>query len=378
MSPTSLKDKAAAKAKELIASAQGDAGKKAREKSPVEERLMPLIRFGVGDQDAAAGSGGPAPLAQCIEELRTLEVKLEQLRASQGAPTEEFHSELAQTASTVERLLTRLDGATRLLVEPLLMNPIRGSRTGVATTATSALGEKWKAEVWSFYAEKIAQRYPFGSGPDVALADFSDFFRPEGVLWGFFERNLQGQLERSGSNFAPRPSLNPTSWRGDFLRCLTHAQQITDAVFGSSPKAEIPITVKLETSGPDVAEARFTLDGETVVYRNEPERWFPMHWPGKGPARGAALPVRGKNFTDEIPRHGDFGFFRFLAAGNVKPQKGPAPTFVASYALSRAGTEPALVAIRPSRSVHPFHADFFKRLRCPDNPTLAASSPGPP
>ena len=46
--------------------------------------------------------------------------------------------EFERTSTTVKRLLASLDGSTRLLVEPLLMNPIRGSTAGVARESTTA------------------------------------------------------------------------------------------------------------------------------------------------------------------------------------------------------------------------------------------------
>jgi type VI secretion system protein ImpL len=369
MSPASLKEKLVEGVKGLASAAASKLGKDAgapEKKSPAEEKLAPLIRFGVGETPRGSAPTAPPPLSQCLEELKTLEVKLGMLRESKGEPTQALAEELGRTSATVERLLTGLDGATRLLVEPLLMNPIRGSRGGVATAATSALGDKWKADVFATYESKIAPRYPFTDGPDVALSDFIEFFRPQGgTLWGFFEKNLADRLERSGSTFSIRPSADPTQFTGDFLRCLGNAQQITDAVFGSGAEALVPMSIKLDTPGGSVGKVKLTIDGQVLTRAEGVDAWLPTQWPGKGPARGGILKVEAPAFVDEMPRNGDFGFFRLLAAGGLKPVSQGTPTYIATFPLSRAGAPPVTVQVRPSRAVHPFAPGFFSRLRCP-------------
>jgi type VI secretion system protein ImpL len=380
MSPASLKDKLLEGAKDMAAGAAAkllkkDGGAPENKISPVEERLGPLIRFGAADAPRGSAPVAPTPLAQCLGELNTLAVRLGMLRESRSEPTQALSEELARTSATVERLLTGLDGATRLLVEPLLMNPIRGSRAGVATTVTSALGDKWKADVWATYDSKIAPRYPFSNGPDVALSDFVEFFRPQGgTLWGFFEKNLSDRLERSGAVFTPRPSADPAGVTGGFLQCLSHAQQITDAVFGAGAEALVPMSIKLDTGGVNIGKVKLTIDGTVLAAGNGPDQWMPAQWPGKGPGRGAVLKVEGVNFTDEVPRNGDFGFFRLLAAGGLKATRQESPTYVATFPSSRDGAPPVTLAVRPSRAVHPFASDFFSRLKCPQNIVVAGAA----
>ncbi|HEX7670734.1 MAG TPA: type VI secretion protein IcmF/TssM N-terminal domain-containing protein, partial [Polyangiaceae bacterium] len=180
MAPTGLAAQLAEKAKGALGAVTGkllkaDAGTAEPAISLVEDRLTPLIRFGVGETARPGAPSPPSSLLQCLEELRTLEVKLGQLRESKTEPTGELEESLARTSGTVERLLAGLDGSTRLLVEPLLMNPIRGSRAGVASSSHGALGDKWKADVWTAYDAKIAPRYPFADAPDIAIADFVEF-----------------------------------------------------------------------------------------------------------------------------------------------------------------------------------------------------------
>jgi type VI secretion system protein ImpL len=332
----------------------------APEVSPVEIKLSSLVKFG----DAAIAASG---VNQYVDQLRSLSVALGQLSESKAEPTAQFQESLAKTASVVERLLAGLDPATRAVTEPLLMNPIRGSRAGVAGTAFVALGEKWKAEVWEAYEAKIAPRYPFSETRDeVSIAEFADFFRPaSGLLWKFFEQNLADRLERSGNAFRPKAAADPLPVHPLFMRCLNVAQEITDATFGTSPELNVLFDARVESSEADVKAVTFTVDGQSVAASASGRR---MQWPGKaaGP-RGAKLQIKGGAFADEVARGGDFGLFRLLAYGGIKPAPASGE-WLATFDIPRAAT----VGIRPSKSIHPFSPAFFRRLKCPPVVTAGA------
>jgi type VI secretion system protein ImpL len=254
------------------------------------------------------------------------------------------------------------------MLEPLLMNPIRGSRAGVSAAGQAALGDRWKTEVWETWNTTLASRFPFAkSQVDASVVEFAEFFRPQtGVLWGFFERELKDRLIVSGNAFVPKDSADPAQFRPDFLQCLAYAQAITKAVFGTAPEPMVPFTVNVLPAGGNISEITLVIDGKAIVYRNEPERWQAARWPGTGTTAGGTLKVKGAGFSEQLPHDGEFGFFRLLAAGGLK-QAGPEKpgVVVGSWNLSRAGTPPVTIEFKPTKSSHPFPPNFFRRLRCP-------------
>jgi type VI secretion system protein ImpL len=373
MEPPTLTGKLLEKGKDLAtAAADKMMGKDAqapgeRKVSPVERAFKSLLRFGAGDGGGGKGDIAPTGLSQYLGQVSNLAIALRQLSESKAQATTEFQAELARTAAGVERLLNGVDAGTRLLLEPLLMNPIRGGRQGVITTGHSILQEKWKNEVYELYSSKLAGRYPFAdsAAEEVALPEFADFFRPTaGVLWKFYDKNLSEYLDRTGNTFALKPNVEPGVLRPDFLRCLNQAAEITDALFGTAPEPLVSFGLRMHSVGPGVAEIAFRVDGQATVYRNEPERWVGAQWPGKATPRMASIQIKGAGFTDEIARSGDFGFFRLLAAGGLKGG-GADGSLAASFALTRPGQPPVQIDIRPAKAVHPFHGDFFRRLKCP-------------
>jgi type VI secretion system protein ImpL len=351
-----------------------------RKITPVERTFSRLTGFAFGDtlptKDTPQNELPPAPLAQYLDQLRTLEVSLKQIEEDSVEPGAQFREELGRTAASVERLLTSLTQQERLIMEPLLMNPIRGSQTAVDGAQGAQLNDRWRTEVWEPY-RRMVSRYPFvaSSAYEVPLADFAEFFRPSnGTLWAFYEETLAGRLLRSGSRFGPRPSEQRSGFRGDFFACLAAAQNITDAVFrGDTTLPSVPFGVKMQAVGGDVSEITLRVDGQALVYRNTPERWESMQWPGKDGPAGAAIQVRGANFKDEIRRPGEFAFIRLLAEGGVKPTAPGAVDLEASWDLNRGETR-VTIQFRPPASKHPFLKGFFSALQCPPAVTSGSAA----
>jgi type VI secretion system protein ImpL len=253
----------------------------------------------------------------------------------------------------------------------------------VAAAGSALLSGSWKTEVWDPYREKLATRFPFVDVPaEASLAEVTEFFRPEtGLIWKFYGENFATRLERSGNRFTVKAAADPMPFRPDFLECLNVAAEITDALFGTAQAPSVPFSIQIHPASANISEISLIIDGQTTVYRNEPERWVPVQWPGKeGGQRGATLQVRGAGFTDQIPRLGDFGLLRLLEQGGLKQQSGLSEgmqILSGSWALTRPGEPPVVIDLRPSKSVHPFSRGFFRRLKCPPVVTnVAAPAPG--
>jgi len=381
--PKTLAEQALDKGKAIAVEKLPDAGVDAgapppRVVSPVEHAFEPLLTFGFGEASAGKADAAPSKLSLYLAQLATLEAALSQLSETNASPAQEFDAALARTATSVQSLLGGLDPRTRMTLEPLLMNPIRGSRKGVMNADFVSLSESWQKEVWEVYNTKLLPRYPFTDAPaEVSLAEFSDFFRPDsGLLWKFFATNLASRLERSGNTYGPKAAADVMPFRPDFLQCLNVAAEITDATFGGGQTPNVPFGIKIHPASANIAEISLTIDGASTVYRNEPERWIPVVWPGTGSPHGAVLQVRGAGFTDEIPRAGDFGLFRLFEAGGLKPGAALAEgagVLSAAWTLSRSGESPVTIDVRPGKSVHPFVKGLFRRLRCPASVTTASA-----
>ncbi|HKO53522.1 MAG TPA: type VI secretion IcmF C-terminal domain-containing protein, partial [Polyangiaceae bacterium] len=131
---------------------------------------------------------------------------------------------------------------------------------------------------------------------------------------------------------------------------------------------KVPFSVNVHDAGSDISQITLRIDGAATIYKHEPERWQLTQWPGAGPTKGASLEVKASGFTDEIPRDGDFGLFRLLLAGGIKPGangKEATPIYVSTWTLNRPGSPPVTIELKPSKATQPFARGFFSRMKCP-------------
>jgi type VI secretion system protein ImpL len=367
-----LLDRAVDKAKEILDG--GSLVSKKRIVSPVEKAFKPILRFGVPPD-----SENPTPtgLSQYEALLAKLVGALTDLRDAENTSDPRKVSDVFQDAfRSTSALLSEQDGFTRPLLSPLLMNPITLAWSNIVQDAGAAAGASWEASVWQKWHDKLEGKYPFAASPtDAQLEDFFDFFAPgDGTLWSFYDESLKATLDRSGSGFVPsRRFKSAISYSPEFLDvCLKRAQDFTTTLY--PPKTDHPsvtFDVNLHSVSPTIGEVTFEVDGASHVYRNEPEQWLTITWPGKTP-HGARLKVRGTGGLDEeIARPGDFGLFRLIDAAQVKPGRAGGradgvPTLVATWDL-RATRDSASVSLdlRPSRDTNPLTPGFFKGYNCP-------------
>ena len=375
LEPAGLEEQARAKVAQLVSQVavgiQPAPPPPERRVSPVEQHFRRMLRFGFGDAAPAVGvEPPPSLLSQYLDQLRALEVSLRQLQDSGSEPSAELGLELDRTSASIERLLAGFDQTERLALEPVLLNPIRGSQRVVQAKGRAALTDRWRVEVWEPY-RRLVTRYPFvpKAGSDVPLPDFAELFRPQtGTFWHFYEEMLATRFMRSGERFVPRPSEIRSGFRSDFLECLSVAQQIGEAVFvDGAQQPLVPFKVKMQSVDARVSEITFRLDGETLTYRNEPEKWRALQWPGKNGPAGASLLVKGADFSALVERdEGEFGFLRLLAAGDLAPVSPGSLTLEANWRFSLQGSESRVtMQFQASRRQHPFLPGFFNRLSCP-------------
>jgi type VI secretion system protein ImpL len=348
-------------------------------RTPVEIAFRPLTRFAVVDGEKADPSK-PTGLSQYIATLTKLIGLLTDIRdSSTPKDPKALAQELEQAYRTTSGLLADQDAFTRPLLSPLLMRPIALTWAALSADVGGGQGGIWEVAVWPKWNGQLEKKYPFApaASEDASLADFAEFFKPKtGTLWGFYEQELKGSLERRGDRFVPtRRFQSAVPYTAAFLACLKRASEVTAGTFGPTNEAEVPVVefeINLHSVSPDVSEVTFEVDGVGHTYRNEPERWIKVRWPAKdAQARGGKLGVRGySGLEEEITRPGDFGFFRLLDAAKIKPGTSaspgtPTPTLVATWDLRTQKGAFVRMELRPARNEAPFRDGFFKNVNCP-------------
>lgn len=288
----------------------------------LQEAFAPLVTFAVPKDP---NSSTPTGLNQYMEQVALVVGVLDDLAQNNSPPDASLSSALAQAIQRTTELATTQTAFTRPLLTHLLQPPLKGSFvSGVGDQIRRGSG-RWELEVWERWRTDLKPFYPFNpqSPRDASIEAFADFFKPNGLLWAFYDAELKGALVRSGDEFIPSKKYGATApYTNHFReRCLSNAAKLTDALFppgNETPKLDM--SMNLHSVSPNVSLVEFKLDGKMFHYKNTPQQWQASIWPNpEAEEKGAFLRVTGINKLDARKgQERDFGFFRFLEDSEIR------------------------------------------------------------
>ncbi len=261
-------------AKEAAGKALPDTARKS-----LQRRFEPLHRL-------LDDNNGPA--ADLIPSLQALnEMQLQLSNLSRSSQQEQTAYELAKGRMAGQRdpMGSLRNTSTRLPA------PINGWLNATADDTWSLvladayqyLNQRYQSELLSFYGNALDKRYPFNahSTSDVALNDFREFFKAQGVMDKFFDNYLRPFVSGTPGSYRLR-SVDGRSLpmsRG-FLEQMANAHVIRRGFFAENPN-EPQVQFKLEpyTLDPSVSRAEFRLGNQQMEYRHGPIIPTSFNWP---------------------------------------------------------------------------------------------------
>lgn len=287
-------------------------------------RFEPLHRL-LDEKDAPG-----ADLAAALQGLDDVQQQLASLaRASQP---EQFAFDMAkarmggqrdalsQLRNTAARLPRPVSGWFNLMAEDAWRL--------VLGNAYQHLNHRYQSELHGFYAKAIAQRYPFNahSTSDVALNDFREFFKSQGVLESFFEQHLKAFVSGHPGSYRLR-SIDGHSLPMSrvLLDQMSTAQVIRQGFFAEDP-SQPQVRFKLEPYSLDstVNRAEFRLGERLLEYRHGPIVPMAFTWPDEAGQGGASLVAErlvGRPVGIE-KNLGPWSLFRLLDLMQIEPLSG--------------------------------------------------------
>jgi len=265
---------AAGQAGEAMAKNLPDTAKKS-----LERRFEPLHRL-LDDNNGPA-----ADLTPVLQALNDLQLQLSGLaRASQ--PEQAAYDMSKNRMSGQRDALNSLRNAASRLPRPISMwfnNMAEDTWMLVLHDSYQFINQHYQAELYSFYSKAISQRYPFfaHSNSDVALNDFREFFKAQGIADRFFDSYLKPFVSGEAGNYRLR-SVDGRSLPMSkmFLDQMGNIQTIRRSFFAENPN-EPQVQFKLEpyTMDPNVGRAEFKFGDQQMVYRHGPIVPVAFKWP---------------------------------------------------------------------------------------------------
>ncbi|MDN4547912.1 type VI secretion system membrane subunit TssM [Pseudomonas sp. C32] len=155
------------------------------------------------------------------------------------------------------------------------------------------LNQRYQQELYSVYGRTISKRYPFNahSSSDVAISDFRDFFKAQGVAERFFDTYMRPFVSGDPGHYRLR-SIDGRSLpisRG-YLDQMSAARVIRQSFFSLNP-AEPQVQFKLEpyTLDSTVSRSEFTFGEKNLEYRHGPIVPMFFQWPSDAEEGRASL-----------------------------------------------------------------------------------------
>lgn len=245
----------------------------------MQRRFEPLQRL---LDDTGSPAADLPPAMQALNELQLQLTGLARASQPQQAAFELARTRmggqldaLARLRNSAARLPQPLNGWLGLLAEE--------SWALVLDDAYVYLNQRYQSELYGFYFKALNQRYPFNrqSRSDVAIADFREFFKAQGVAERFVDTYLQPFLSGDADNYRLR-SVDGRSLPVSraFLEQLGHLQAIRRSFFADNP-AEPRVQFKLEPHSIDagLSRAEFRFGGQQLEYRHGPIVPIAFSWP---------------------------------------------------------------------------------------------------
>ncbi|TLX61198.1 type VI secretion system membrane subunit TssM [Stutzerimonas nosocomialis] len=329
----------------------------------LERRFEPLHRL-LDDN-----SGASAELTPTLQAIDALHLQLASL-AHASAP-DQAAFELAKARMGGQRdAINQLRASAARLPQPIgnwLGLLAEDSWTLVLNDAYHYLNQRYQSELYAFYRGSLRQRYPFSahSESDVAIADFREFFKAQGVADGFFDRYLKPFV--SGS--AGRYQLRRVDGRGlplsrEFLAQMGHAQTIRRSFFAENPN-EPQIRFKLEPYSLDssLGRADFRFGNQQMEYRHGPIVQTAFSWPADADEGRTSLVVEelGGRRVGIEKNTGPWSLFRLLDLMQVDYHSGRDVLML----KANLGGRHANYLLHSQRSPNPFDIALLRDFKLP-------------
>ncbi|SDR93976.1 type VI secretion system membrane subunit TssM [Pseudomonas oryzae] len=290
----------------------------------LERRFAPLHQL-------LDDNGGPAPgLTAAFQAMDALQLQLAGL--SHASAPDQAAFELAKARMGGQRdAFNQLRTSASRLPRPLgewLTLLAEDSWLLVLDGAYDHLNQRYQHELYTFYQGSLRQRYPFSadSQSDVALADFREFFKAQGVADRFFERYLKPFVTGSAGEYQLRRVDGhglPVS--GEILAQMNLAQNIRRSFFAEDP-AEPQVRFKLEPYSLDssLGRADFRFGDQQLEYRHGPIVPTAFHWPAEadGGQTSLVLEELGGRKVGIRQDGGPWSLFRLLDRMQVDYHRG--------------------------------------------------------
>ncbi|RWU19106.1 type VI secretion system membrane subunit TssM [Pseudomonas alkylphenolica] len=185
--------------------------------------------------------------------------------------------------------------------------------------ALRELERRWDADVYSFFQQRLAGRYPFvARAPDASLEDFEAFFGPKGRLQQFQNQYLKVFLEDN------LDALNTDAQGGSLIRSdviaqLQTADRIRETFFDQRGNLSVQFSIEPLGLSANQRTSLLDLDGQLISYTHGPRQITGVIWPNTQgqQVRSNLTLLKLNGNSSSLEYRGPWSMFRLLSRGSL-------------------------------------------------------------
>lgn len=239
------------------------------------------------------------------------------------------------------------------------------------------LERRWDADVYSFFQQRLAGRYPFVvRAPDASLEDFEAFFGPKGRLQQFHDQYLKLFLDDNLE--ALRAGQQQSLIRSDVLEQLALANRIRETFFDQRGNLSVQFSIEPLGLSANQRTSLLDLDGQLIAYTHGPSQITGIVWPNTlgQQVRSNLTLLRQNGNSSSLGYHGPWSLFRLLSRGSLNGRT------ATSVDLSfRTGDGVMRYRLNAEKAFNPITQQPFKGFQLPrgllQQPVNVAQAGGP-
>ncbi|MEN5300976.1 type VI secretion system membrane subunit TssM [Pseudomonas sp. TWI628] len=193
--------------------------------------------------------------------------------------------------------------------------------------ALRELERRWDAEVYSFFQQRLAGRYPFVvRAPDASLEDFEAFFGPKGRLQQFNDQYLKVFL-KDNLEALQAGQQGQSLIRSDVIEQLALADRIRETFFDQRGNLSVQFSIEPLGLSANQRTSLLDLDGQLISYTHGPSQIIGIVWPNTlgAQVRSNLTLLRRSGNSSSLEYRGPWSMFRLLSRGALN---GRTPTSV--------------------------------------------------
>ncbi len=328
----------------------------------------------------AESKTGPAPVATILQKTQGLKDFMTDLAISPEPGQQAFTLARGRFDAGAGNAITDLRAYSQSLPEPVrqwLDSLADQSWKIMLDAARVYVDTEWRNQVYRPYSQSLQGRYPLNraSNDEMALFDFSEFFKPGGTMDTFYTE-FMAPFVTSNGGLRNRVVDNYTlGFSEEVLRQVNNARAIKNIFYRESPDS-ISVTMELRPRAMDERDARFTLDvgEERLTYNHGPKLWKTVRWQANQDnmqVRMVFEDLQGSQYDRAF--QGGWAWFRLLDASYVE-KTSQSNTYLVTFSAgdergNQRDAHKITYEVKTKSVDNPLRRDVLNAFRAPDSIT---------